>query len=210
MRSDQIQVTLLTLRKGDVIQLKVGLHPKTGKPAFIPEFENGDIMAGDEDTVRFFNPLNEVQLNKGEVWEVEVQDVHVSGNRSKDERLLIFVSVNIINRVETTRESIERGELTGDFHVIVKMSGTRLLSRKAYPLTYEAKWCQDLHCNMAIRAILYYSQGNLVHVDGRNVLSQDTYVRQLVHNGMGKISPASAVKAFEKLPPLPTPEKIIY
>jgi hypothetical protein len=208
MRSDQIQNTLLTLRKGDVLQLKVGLHPKTGKPAFIPEFENGDIMAGDEDTVRFFNPVNEVELNRGEVWEVEIQNIYVSGKRSRDERLLVFVSVNIINRVETIRESIERGELTGDIHVIVKMSGTRLLSHKAYPLTCEARWCQER--NMAIRAILCYSQGNLVHVDDRNVLSQDTYVRQLVKNGMGKISPASAVKAFEKLPSLPTPEKIIY
>lgn len=212
IKTENLQCTTASLKKGDVVQLKVEINPKTHKPAFVPEFENYDMMVQKAsgkpgDSIRFFNPANKVELNEGEIWEVEIQNINVSPKRSVDGRVYIFIDVKITGRVETIYEYIEWGTPTGNYHVVELKSGSRLLTREAFLLAIERKWHRD--SLRAVDAFLCFSQGKLIHVDDRTCYHRDEYVKMLIDKGLGKISPISAVKAFDKLPPLPVLEKEI-
>lgn len=100
------------LEVGDELVLRVVEHPKTGEPAFEPDWLDKDPLIDDEEwsqrSVRLFGPMTEKEeerLEVGEEWRVEVTVIEVGSTRktTRDGRRYVFVEVSLVEREEVEK-----------------------------------------------------------------------------------------------------------
>lgn len=125
------------LKIGDELTLGVGIHPKTGKTCFIPEFVDTDEMSYFSRSVRLFNLTpckNGFVFQEGEDWKVRIVGIDVSPPeiRTKDHRRKVFIEVEVIERDEHIEKEHRRSR--GELHVVIK-SGKRIIKEEKFPVT---------------------------------------------------------------------------
>ncbi len=190
------------LEKGTIISLKVGISPKTGKPTFLPQFVNDDNLLDRDgrqaDSFRVFIPDREVEWQKGERWNVEVQSWNISNKITRDNRRHVHIYVRVIQREESTVEEIDWEEKK---LVVRKVSGDCIVSETRLPVMEQEKWFRK-NRDFACLVRFYKSGDRTVKCLIVQTFSRIEYVNYLAR-GLKRLSLISLAKAYEKLPPLP-------
>lgn len=200
---DDVQDVAEPLGRGVIISLKVGINPKTGKPAFLPQFVERDnlleIDGRQTGSFRVFIPDREVEYQKSEIWMVEVESWNISNKVTRDNRRYIYVYVKVTKRVEHLEHDPDFVAMK--FFIRTK-SGDRILQEKLVPIkAVPAKFYRDK--GKVVKVRLYMIAGKVFDIGGGEYFSREKFVLDFTKT-IGKLANAvSLSKAFDKLPELP-------
>lgn len=202
---NQVGATFLKIK--DVILLRVDINPKTGKPAFIPQFMDEDNLSTariwGNSSIRIFIPSNHAPLENGEMWNVRVTNYHVSKKMTRDERLYIYINVEVLDRDEHIVRSLNYTQKT---LVIKKLSGTRILAEKEIPLNIKHNSWFRVN-GSAVQADIVYALDKIVDLNIIHKLTaQQFFAFHQAKLPKTTLNKKVVIDTFGSYPPLPEVE----